>query len=160
MSDSNNTALNRIMQRNKPKVPPRQDEFNALNRQDVKTQKLEDSQMHDQRMHDREGGSEYPSTDVKTSFSQPQKTQSGPNTFATVRSTVRIHSEVDEKLRLLCASKHITKETWIEAAYLYLSRDPSAFELVLAEAKERLDMRKQIADRRRAVSMQKRVMTS
>jgi hypothetical protein len=155
MNDSNNTALNRIMQRNKPRVPPRQDEFNALNRQDVKTQKLEDS-----RMHDREGGIENPSTDVKTSFSQHQKTQSGPNTFATVRSTVRIHSEVDEKLRLLCASKHITKETWIEAAYLYLSRDPSAFELVLAEAKERLDMRKQIADRRRALSMQKRVLTS
>lgn len=130
MSQGNN-ALERLVKRHKPIVPPR-------------SELVEESISYDS----------------KTSLSHDIQTQLNPDAFETVRNTIRLESSVDEALRELCHEERITKETWVEAAYLHLGEHPEAMEAVVALAQQRLVQRKRIADHRRAVSMQKRVIKS
>ena len=145
MSQADSNALDRLMQRPKPTVPPRTDEVSPPLMPQSKTQELQDSKT--------------PTTpDVKTPLRQDLNTSIDPDTFETVRNTTRIEKSVERDLRHLCTENRLTKETWLEAAYLYLSQQPEAMETVIQLAKERLEERKRIADHRRAVSMQKRVI--
>jgi predicted transcriptional regulator len=80
--------------------------------------------------------------------------------FETVRNTIRIDSTIDEPLRRLCHDERITKETWLEAAYLYLSERPDELAEVVRVARERLEQRKAIADYKRAKTMQERFLKS
>ncbi|ACK74098.1 KilA domain protein (plasmid) [Gloeothece citriformis PCC 7424] len=78
----------------------------------------------------------------------------------TVRNTIRIELTVDESLRQLCHEERITKETWLEAAYLYLEDRPEELAEVVRLAQERLSQRKAIADYKRAKTMQQRFLES
>ena len=74
-----------------------------------------------------------------------------------IRSTTRIEESIDAKLRQLCLDQKITKETWLEAAFVFLSGDPKKLYQVNSMARERLIKRKEIADLRRANSMKQRL---
>lgn len=54
----------------------------------------------------------------------------------------------------------ITKETFLEAAYFYLSNQPDEMAEVIQSAQERLSQRKAIADYQRAKTMQQRLLES
>lgn len=129
MNDSN--ALERLVAREKPKVPPRTDVVEELTNLDVKTSS---------------------SQDLEDKITQDQ--------FETVRNTIRIESSVDESLRGLCHSERITKETWLEAAYLFLRERPEEMEVVVGTARERLQHRRAIANYQRAKTMQERFLKS
>ena len=148
-------ALERLMNRTKPKVPPRSDLVEDIVSLDIKTQRQQDL------MASPVGrGAELPpptsvTLDSKTSLRQDSETDA--ETFETVRNTIRLDASIDQELRRLCSEERITKETWFEAAYLYLSQQPEAMDKVVNLAQNRLNQRKQIADYRRAVAMQKRI---
>ncbi len=135
MTQSTN-ALERLINRQKPVVPSRDDLVNEIKSQDSLTSRHQDL--------------------TASKFHRLQSIN--PLEFETVRNTTRIESTVDKALRSLCLKRKITKETWFEAAYLYLSDHPDAMDEVMELASERLLERKQIADHRRAVAMQKRLL--
>ena len=156
---SQGNALDRLMKKQKPTVPARTDVVNESVSLDIKTQrqldvnnlkKKEDEQLESEI-------DDLPSTrhDSKTNLSQDYLT---PEDFETVRNTLRIESTVDLELRRLCSEERITKETWLEAAYLYLSDQPDALAEVVQLAQERLQHRKAIADYKRAKTMQQRFL--
>jgi hypothetical protein len=138
---SNNPAIDRIISRQKPKVPSRGDVVEELVSQDIKTSLSQN-------------------VDITEPIESLEKSQTQPEPLETVRNTVRIEYEVDEALRRLCHSERITKETWLEAAFLVLQENPEQLEKVVALAQERLQRRKAIANYQRAKTMQKRFLKS
>lgn len=126
-----NDALDRIMLRQKPKVPSRSDVVK-----------------------------ESMSLDVMSSVSQDLENPSTQDPFETVRNTIRIESNVDEGLRQICHSERITKETFLEASYLFLQEHPEQLAKVVSIAQERLQQRKEIANYQRAKTMQRRFLKS
>lgn len=158
---SQNNALNRLVSKQKPKVPPRGDVISESVNNDVKAQRQQDLDtplpVIETEASTQENNLQI-SHDSKTSFSQDIKAKIGLGTFETVRNTIRIESEVDESLRQLCHQERITKETWLEAAYLYLEVRPEELAEVIRLAQERLSQRKAIADYKRAKTMQERFL--
>jgi hypothetical protein len=136
MTESTN-ALERLMSRQKPVVPARDDVVSEIKHQDIKTSRHQ-----------------------KLKISNPDHSPLpiNPDEFETVRNTTRIECNIDRALRSVCQKHKITKETWFEAAYLYLAGQPDAMDEVIELASQRLSERKQIADHRRAVTMQKRLL--
>ncbi|CCI34515.1 MULTISPECIES: hypothetical protein [Microcystis] len=53
-------------------------------------------------------------------MSQDTNTETVLDDFETVRNTIRLDRAIDDSLRQLCHDERITKETLLEAAYLYL----------------------------------------
>jgi hypothetical protein len=164
MSQSN--ALERLMKKQKPTVPARTDVVEESVSHDVKTSQQQDTITSTGQETKVEV--ETPevtvlhsmSHDSKTSLGQDSETQITLGNFETVRNTIRIESIVDDELRRLCHDERITKETWLEAAYLYLSDKPNEMAEVIQLAQERLQHRKAIADYKRAKTMQQRFLES
>jgi hypothetical protein len=154
MSQSN--ALDRLVSKKKPVVSPRGDVVNESVSLDVKTARQQNGETSVS-----DGDNKDNSThDSQTSLSQDIQTGLTVDDFETVRNTIRIDSTIDEPLRRLCHDERITKETWLEAAYLYLSDHPDELAGVVRVARERLEQRKAIADYKRAKTMQERFLKS
>jgi len=163
---SQGNALDRLMKRQKPTVPARADVVEESVSPDVKTHRQQDTvtSIHqDMKVEDeRPMITALPpsSHDSKTTLSQDYQTQLAPDAFETVRNTIRLESTVDDELRRLCSDERITKETFLEASYLYLVENPEVLALVVSLAQERLQHRKAIADYKRAKTMQQRFLES
>ena len=99
--------------------------------------------------------SEGSNSDIKTQrLNEQDKSE-----FQTVRNTTRLEVGVNEALSNLCRQEKITKETWFEAAYLYLSERPEVMKEVIELASERIEERKEIANIRRAEAMKKKFLS-
>lgn len=142
----NKSSLDRLMsKRSRPKVAKRTDLINEVN-QDQK---------------------EIINNDVNESLRQDQKETINNDDkdknaqlfeeIVTVRSTTRLEESIDTKLRHLCTDEKLTKETWIEAAFLYLTDYPDRLKQVNEIAQQRLRKRKEIADLKRAMTMKERL---
>ena len=66
-----------------------------------------------------------------------------------VRSTIRLESDIDEGLKTLCRKQKITRETFMEGAYLACLKDERIRKLILKEAQAQLKKRRVGSDRRR-----------
>lgn len=157
---SQGNALDRLMKKQKPTVPTRIDVVKESVSHDSKTKRQQEVEALETQNTDVEKESNSISHDSKTSSSQDNQTQLSPDVFETVRNTLRIESTVDDELRQLCHEERITKETWLEAAYLYLSEQPDGMAEVVQLAQQRLQHRKAIADYKRAKTMQQRFLES
>jgi hypothetical protein len=73
-----------------------------------------------------------------------------------VRRTVRLDQKIDTGLDQLCRHSKITKETFLEAAYLACRKNPDLLRSVLAEAQERYHQRKQVGEQRKLETMNNR----
>lgn len=69
------------------------------------------------------------------------------------RRTLRIDLDLDRELESLCSQTKITRETFLEAAYLACKEDPSLMELVVAIAQQRYRHRKQTGEQRKFETM-------
>lgn len=105
---------------------------------------------------------------VNTSTSNEVKTEMGHSgmTFAetvledsstVVRSTVRLEEPIDSGLRNLCNAYKITKETFLEAAYLVAMEDAAVKEKIAALAKVHYKKRKKISEYRKFQTLQARL---
>jgi len=160
-------ALDRLVNKKKPTVPPRLDvveeilpipsepkeEIAQLTQDAIKTLSQDSKTSLSQ--------------DSKTSLSQDINTKTSlvselrqEEDFETVRNTIRLEQAIDDSLRQLCHDERITKETLLEAAYLYLEAHPTELEEVVQTARQRLQRRKTIADYKRAKTMQERFLKS
>lgn len=141
------SGLDRLMnQRSRPKVPKRTDLVDEASNQDLIV-----NGSHDVKTP--------LSQDIKKTMSNNQETQQNQlfDDIVTVRSTTRLEESIDTKLRHLCTDEKLTKETWIEAAFLYLAAHPDSLKQVNEIAQQRLRKRKEIADLKRALTMKERL---
>ncbi len=143
---TNEDALERLMQRQRPTVPPRSDELvpgMAAGSKDEETAGQVDA-------------NESGQADVNTDGRQDE-TVDVPEL---VRTTTRIEVEIDRALRTLCIDHRFTKEVWLEAAYLYLKEHPELMAVVNDLAKQRYQRRKRAAEFKKLETMQKRLRGS
>ena len=155
-----NNALDRLVNKKKPTVPPRIDVVEEI--LPIPSEPKEEIAQLTQ----------YPiknlSQDSKTSLSQDNNAETSlvvselrqGDDLETVRNTIRLDRAIDDSLRQLCHDERITKETLLEAAYLYLEAHPTELEEVVRTARQRLQQRKMIADYKRAKTMQERFLKS
>ena len=153
-------ALDRLVNKKKPTVPPRIDVVEEI--LPIPSEPKEEIAQLTQ----------YPiknlSQDSKTSLSQDNNAETSlvvselrrGDDLETVRNTIRLDRAIDDSLRQLCHDERITKETLLEAAYLYLDAHPTELEEVVRTARQRLQQRKTIADYKRAKTMQERFLKS
>jgi hypothetical protein len=144
-------ALDRLISKKKPTVPPRVDVVGEV--QIPSEQKGEIAELTQDAINNL-------SQDSKTSLSQDVNAEIPLDDFQTVRNTIRLDRAIDDSLRQLCHDERITKETLLEAAYLYLDAHPTELEEVVQTARQRLQQRKAIADYKRAKTMQERFLKS
>lgn len=145
-------ALDRLINKKKPTVPPRIDVVGEVP-QIPTGQKGEIAELTQDVMDNL-------SQDSKTFLSQDTNAETSLDDFETVRNTIRLDRAIDDSLRQLCHDERITKETLLEAAYLYLDAHPTELEEVVQTARQRLQQRKAIADYKRAKTMQERFLKS
>jgi len=72
-----------------------------------------------------------------------------------VSFTLRVEDTVDKGLKYLCTNESITKETFLEAAFLACSQNEQMMQQVLEIAKARRQLRRSAGILRRAESMTK-----
>lgn len=70
-----------------------------------------------------------------------------------VSFTLRVEDSVDKGLKSLCTAESITKETFLEAAYLVCSENEQMMQQVLEVAKVRRQSRRNAGNLRRAEAM-------
>ena len=98
------------------------------------------------------------SNDQKTDFSHSVKeevSQDEIDNFSgeVTRRTLRISRNLDEELERLCGKAKITRETFLEAAYLAITLDPILMESVVTQARQRYRHRKQTGEQRKFETM-------
>ena len=135
-----NEAFERLQKRARPKVPPRDD---ALMKRpdDQKTEFSHSVQLSQPEVLSRD---------------EPHDADKQPEV---VRRTVRLESEVDSEIERLCSTSKITREVFLEAAYLVCQENPQVMEEVLALAEARYQQRKAAGERRKLKTMEKKLRT-
>ena len=135
---------NRVKARVRPTVPPRD---NLLfrrqtdeNLEDVEAVIL-DPPIHEQKFIDK--------------LETPKLAVASEETEKLVSFTLRIEDIVDKGLKSICTNESITKETFLEAAYLVCNENEQVMQRVLEVAKARRAKRKRTGNLRRAESMAK-----
>ncbi len=162
---STDNALERLMKKQKPQVPNRPDAIEEISLPGKTTvpAALRSSENLNQTEALSNNSTEPEQTqtshDSKESLSQESQNSLILEDFETIRNTIRVESVIDESLRQLCHKERLTKEIWLEAAYLFLALRPDELAQVNKIARERLESRKAIADRKRAKTMQQRFLT-
>ena len=105
------------------------------------------------------------SNDQKTDFSHSVKeevSQDEIDNFSgeVTRRTLRISRNLDEELERLCGKAKITRETFLEAAYLAITLDPILMESVVTQARQRYRHRKQTGEQRKFETMKGKYATT
>lgn len=88
----------------------------------------------------------------QVSLTEPKASQDIQEPEA-VRRTLRIDRDIDDELEQLCSKSKITRETFLEAAYLACTHNPDLMAVVLAEAQQRYRQRKQAGEKRKFETM-------
>lgn len=165
-------ALDRIRQRTKPKVPPRDASLISLASQKIdiqtsrhtdvsSTESGEDSSSLDIQTlrhtdvpnpESHEDGSIYPPV-LESRHIDIQTSKSLEDALPTKRSTFRLEVHLIDRLHTFSRRHGLSREVLIEAMYEYMEEHPEAMDHVVAQAKTKHDHRQQLANRKRAESM-------
>lgn len=100
----------------------------------------------------------FDQTEEKLEVIQPENSKLTAGTEAPqnlVSFTLRVEDTVDKGLKYLCTNESITKETFLEAAFLACSQNEQMMQQVLEIAKARRQLRRSAGILRRAESMTK-----
>ena len=138
-NNQTNDINSRLKARLKPSVPPR------------KTSLL-------RRTMDEDESVEQPLPPSSEGISQslePKQEKVTGTSPKLVSFTLRVEEAVGKKLKYLCSVENITKETFLEAAYLVCAENEQMMQQVLEIAKERRQQRREAGIQRRAKAMSK-----
>lgn len=145
---TDNDAFARLKTRSRATVPARNSSLTKFSN-DTKTE-FSHSSTEDLIERSQDFSSSESSVDIAAPTEQPSNQPTGEVT----RRTLRISRDLDEELESLCNTNKITRETFLEAAYLACQHDPNLMESVLAQARQRYLHRKQTGERRKFATMQ------
>ena len=131
----------RVKARVRPTVPPRDNLlFRRQSDEDVEAVILEPP-IHEQNIIDK--------------LETPELAVASEKTEKLVSFTLRVEDIVDKGLKSICTNESITKETFLEAAYLVCNENEQVMQRVLEVAKARRAKRRKTGNLRRAESMAK-----
>ena len=143
MSNSPSDAFSRLKDRTRATVPARNksltDSSNDIKTESSHSVKTEISQNNINEVS-------------QASLTEPESSQDIQEREA-VRRTLRIDRDIDDELEQLCSKSKITRETFLEAAYLACTHNPDLMAVVLAEAQQRYRQRKQAGEKRKFETM-------
>lgn len=145
MADETNQTLDansRLKARARPSVPPRQPSL--LKRVEEEPELESEKSLPERETRPALDQSVNP---VGSSLKRP------PKLAKLVSFTLRVDETVDKELKLLCSEEGITKETFLEAAYLVCKNNHKMMEDLLEIARERRRQRKEKGIQRRAKTM-------
>ena len=132
-----NDAFERLKNRARPTVPPRDSALGKIQNDEL--------------------------TEFSHSANTKSQTDSIPNPPSesedlpeVVRRTVRLEGDIDEGLEQLCSREKITREIFLEAAYLVCMENPQVIAEVVKVAKTRYGRRKVAGERRKFKTMQQK----
>lgn len=74
-----------------------------------------------------------------------------------IRRTIRLEQEIDSQLNSLCATKKITRDTFLEAAMIICAKNEKLMQEILNEAQKRYQQRKQAGEERKFQTMAKKI---
>jgi hypothetical protein len=154
MSNSPNDAFSRLKDRTRATVPARNksltDSSNDTNTESSHSVKTEISQ---------DAIDEISQTNL-AEISQDVINESTPEPDSpereAVRRTLRIDGSIDDELERLCGRLKITRETFLEAAYLACTQNPDLMTTVVTEAQKRYRQRKQAGEQRKFETMSRK----
>lgn len=141
MADEIIDANSRLKARFRPSVPPRQ--TSVLKHQEGEPNSELLAKQDEESM---------PSSSEQRATSASARSEKA---FELVAFTLRVEASVDKGLKSLCADEGITKETFLEAAYLVCQSNRQMMEQVVEMAEERRQQRKVTGVQRRAKTMSK-----
>jgi hypothetical protein len=75
----------------------------------------------------------------------------------TVRRTIRLEEDIDTELNAFCTAKKVTRDTFIEAAFMVCSGNETLMQEIVEEAKKRYHQRKQAGEQRKFQTMAKKI---
>jgi len=148
-------ALDRLRQRSRPKVTPRDASMTSAP-QDIQTSRHTEVQAATEVSSISQPVSSLKSEGLEVSESRHTdiRTYRKPDAeLETKRSTFRIEADLIDRLHSLCRRQGISREVFIEAMFEYVEAHPEAMEQVLREADQKNDYRQQLANRKRAEAM-------
>ena len=143
-------ALDRIRQRTKPKVAPRDSSLisPASQHPDIQTSRHIDTSTPAPQA-DNSGQVDA----LKSRHTDIQTPKSPDDDFSTKRSTFRLEASLIDRLHTRCRRHGLSREVLIEAMYDYMEDHPEAMEQVMTLAQEKHEQRLQLANRKRAEAM-------
>lgn len=175
-------ALDRIRQRQRPKVAPRDATLTSQS-QDIQTSRHTDTQDVSDSRHiegsDTQKSGQAGPIDIPNDMPrQPQKARDQSSSVAsacqdiqvsrhtdiktsryneaeleTKRSTFRLEAELIERLHTFSRRQGLSREVLIEAMFEYMEVHPDAMDEVVAQAQQKHEYRQQLANRKRAAAM-------
>jgi hypothetical protein len=154
MSNSPNDAFDRLKNRPRATVPARNKSLTDSN-DDVNTEIS-----HSLKTEISQDAIAEVSQNSLTEVSQDTITTAAPTPDIqereAVRRTLRIDGEIDDELEQLCGKSKITRETFLEAAYLACTQNPDLMTTVVVEAQKRYRQRKQAGEQRKFETMSRK----
>ena len=96
--------------------------------------------------------------DLLTPAKPPIVMRSKPQDELT-KSSIRINSETNKRFKHLCVAEGISKDVFIEAALEYLMDNPDQLSLVVSNAMDKADERREVGNRRRAIAYKEKYLT-
>ena len=129
----------RLKARLKPSVPPRK---TSLLRRSTDEQESVELQ-------------HQPSEEAVSKSAESKQGRESETSPKLVSFTLRVEEVVGKKLKYLCSVENITKETFLEAAYLVCAENEQMMQQVLGVAKARRQQRREAGIKRRAQAMSK-----
>jgi hypothetical protein len=136
-------ALERLRQRNRPTVPPR--DASLTPGASIRAIAPLDSESLDTSI------SRY--QDIQNSKLKDSRPQEIEPSLQTKQSTMRLEQELSDRLQAVCRDNGISREVLIEALFEYGEAHPEVMSSVLKEAQLKNEHRQQIANLKRAKSM-------
>ncbi|BAY73521.1 hypothetical protein NIES23_63730 (plasmid) [Trichormus variabilis NIES-23] len=170
MSDD---ALERLKKRQRPNVPTRDASLSSSTQdisdsssqdistsgyQDIKvssSQDISNSISQDTKISSDQDILDSSSQDISTSRYQDIKVSTHPE-LKTKQSTIRLETELSERLSEVCKANGISREVLIEALFEHYEADPQVWQAILTLAKAKGEQRMQVANMKRAQSMMQR----
>lgn len=168
-------ALDRLRQKNRPKVQPRSTQVEHGS-EDIQTSRHTEADKSENSRHtdtgvsrDIEGKDTLDSRHIDSNMSETHRhidilssrhmglNMSEPLEEVEVkRSTFRLEAGLISRLHRLCKDSGVSREVFIEAMFEHVEAHPSALEQIMDEASLKHEHRLQLANRKRAASMNKR----
>jgi adenosine deaminase len=145
-------VFDRLKNRARPTVPTR--DTSIVKEQDTKI--LNDGMTEFSHLANSES-SDLVINEVKKgdTITPPQEQQE--DLTQTFRRTIRLEQNIDTKLDVFCTTQKVTRDTFIEAAFMVCSQNEEFRREVLEEAKKRYHQRKQAGEQRKFQTMAKKI---
>lgn len=168
-------ALDRLKQRQRPKVAPRDasltsrpQDVQSSGHQDIQTSRhtevreieaksdieglpaTVESRHTDTQMSEPLGGGRVAEVSRHIDIQASRPLDDEP---PTKRSTFRLDADLIERLHTFCRHQGLSREVLIEAMYEYMEANPEALAQVVENASQKHDHRQQLANRKRAEAM-------